>query len=105
MVQIVYILCSLACVLCAVLLMRGYKRSGHQLLFWSATCFIILAFANFILVVDLVLIPKGLDLLLWRSCMSLVAISDGAIRTRGLMNPNRHSPSSSSTKPPTTSRR
>jgi hypothetical protein len=74
MVQIVYILCSLACVLCAVLLMRGYKRSKHQLLFWSAMCFIILAFANFILVVDLVLVPTGVDLLIWRSCMSLIAM-------------------------------
>jgi hypothetical protein len=75
MVQIVYILCSLACLLCAVLLMRGYKHSKHELLFWSATCFIILALANIILVVDLVILgPDGMDLLLWRSCMSLVAM-------------------------------
>lgn len=74
MVQLVYILCTLAALLCAVLLMRGYMRTKHSLLFWSAVCFIILALSNIILVVDLVLIPTGVDLLLWRSGMSLAAM-------------------------------
>lgn len=75
MAHVVYILCTLASLLCAVLLMRGYKRSKHDLLFWSAVCFMILALANVILVVDLVVIgPDGADLLLWRSGLSLVAM-------------------------------
>jgi hypothetical protein len=39
------------------------------------------------------------------SCTSRSAISDGAIRMRGLITPVRHSASSASTKPPTTRRR
>ncbi|MEZ0276509.1 MAG: DUF5985 family protein [Roseimicrobium sp.] len=75
MAQLVYILCTLAALLCAVLLMRGYKRSKHDLLFWSAMCFMILALANIILVVDLVVLgPDGADLVLWRSGLSLVGM-------------------------------
>jgi hypothetical protein len=74
MAHLVYFLCTLAALLCAILLMRGYKRSKHSLLFWSAMCFAILALANVVLVIDLVLIPTGVDLLLWRSGLSLVAM-------------------------------
>ncbi len=74
MAHLVYFLCTLAALLCAILLMRGYKRSRHSLLFWSAMCFIILALANVVLFVDLVLIPTGVDLLLWRSSLSLLAM-------------------------------
>jgi hypothetical protein len=75
MAHVVYFLCTLSALLCAVLLMRGYKRSKHELLFWSAMCFIILALSNIILVIDLVIIgPDGVDLLLWRSGLSLVGL-------------------------------
>jgi uncharacterized protein involved in response to NO len=76
MAEVVYILCSLASLLCAVLLMRGYRRSKHELLFWSAVCFIILGVANIVLVIDLVIIgTEGADLSLWRTALSLVAMS------------------------------
>ena len=75
MPQVVYILCSLASLLCAVLLMRGYRRSKHDLLFWSAWCFIILGLANIVLVIDLVIIgPEGADLSLWRTLLTLVGM-------------------------------
>lgn len=74
MAETVYILCTLACLLCAVLLIRGYRKSRHPLLFWSALCFIIMALANVVLVIDLVVIPHGVDLLLWRSGLSLAAL-------------------------------
>ena len=65
MAEVVYILCAVTSLACAVLLIRGYVRSRSRLLFWSAVCFVGLAFNNAILVVDLVLI-RDVDLSTWR---------------------------------------
>jgi hypothetical protein len=54
---LVYILCALTSLLCAVLLWRGYRRSGLRLLFWSSLCFWILALSNALLFLDLVVFP------------------------------------------------
>jgi hypothetical protein len=54
---LVYILCALTSIGCAVLLWRGYRRSGLRLLFWSSICFWILAVSNGMLVLDLVVFP------------------------------------------------
>ena len=76
MAEVVYILCFLASLLCAVLLMRGYRRSKHELLFWSALCFIILGVGNIVLVIDLVILgPEGADLSLWRTALTLVGMT------------------------------
>ncbi len=40
MAELVYALCALTSVACAVLLLRGYAHSGTRLLLWSALCFI-----------------------------------------------------------------
>lgn len=57
MAEYVYILCTLTSALCAVLLYRGYRRSGARLLLWSACCFLGLALNNLMLYVDIVLMP------------------------------------------------
>lgn len=75
MAATVYILCTLSCLACAVLLLRGYRNSQLELLFWSSACFFILAIANILLVVDLVIYPgKAIDLSVLRSAVTLVAI-------------------------------
>jgi hypothetical protein len=78
---VVYILCTVTCVVCAFQLWRGYRRTQLQLLFWSAICFFILAIANALLFVDLAVFPgvavivlPGLELLTVRSCLTLVAL-------------------------------
>lgn len=53
MVGIVYVLCALTSLVCAVLLLRGYRQSGSRLLFWSGLCFVGLALNNLLLVADL----------------------------------------------------
>lgn len=58
MAEVVYILCAVMCIGCAVLLFRGYRRSATQLLFWSALCFLFLSLNNIVLVVDLLLLPN-----------------------------------------------
>ena len=55
--EIVYILCSLTALACALLLARGYFRSRARILFWSALCFAFLTINNILLFVDLILLP------------------------------------------------
>ena len=49
---LVYLLCALTSGACAVLLWRGWRRSGARLLFWSMLCFVGLCLNNLLLVVD-----------------------------------------------------
>jgi len=75
MAEAVYILCALTAAACAALLLRGYKRSGHRLLFWSGLCFVLLFLNNVLLVLDKVIYPgPQLDLSLVRSVVSLLGV-------------------------------
>lgn len=70
---IIYLLCALTCVGAAVLLWRGYRRSRQRLLYWSALCFAIMAVANGLLILDLVLLPE-VYILPWRSGVTQIAL-------------------------------
>jgi len=59
--SVVYILGSLTSLWCAILLLRGYQRVKKRLLLWSGLCFLALALSNFLVLVDLELLP-GRDL-------------------------------------------
>ena len=59
--SVVYILGSLTSLWCAILLLRGYQRVKKRLLLWSGLCFLALALSNFLVFVDLELLP-GQDL-------------------------------------------
>ena len=73
MAETVYILCALTSTACALLLLRGFRRSHAPLLFWSALCFVGLGCNNLLLLVDLVLVPS-VDLSVLRSVTALVAV-------------------------------
>ena len=73
MATLVYALCALTSVTCAVLLFRGYAASGARLLLWAALCFVGLATNNVLLFVDLGLAP-GVDLSVWRSLPTLAGL-------------------------------
>lgn len=75
MAEAVYILCALTSVACAVLLLRGYFRSGLRLLLWSGLCFVLLAFSNVLLFVDLALLGPETDLSVVRSSLALVGVA------------------------------
>jgi hypothetical protein len=75
MAEIIYVLCAITSVTCAVLLLRGYRRSRVRLLLWSSICFIGLAINNVILFVDLVLLPTTSDLSLLRSAAALAGLA------------------------------
>ena len=69
---LVYLLCAATCLLCAVMLFRGYARHKVRLLFWSGLCFLGLMIDNVILYVDVVVMPD-VDLSIWRKLPGLVA--------------------------------
>jgi hypothetical protein len=70
---VVYLLCAATCLLCAILLFRGYARTRVRLLFWSALCFVGLMLDNVMLYVDIVVVPE-VDLMIWRKLPGLLAM-------------------------------
>ena len=73
MAGIIYTLCALTAILCAVLLLLSYKRSGYRLLLWSGLCFAGLTLNNLLLVVDKLVVPH-VDLSPWRTGVALLAM-------------------------------
>jgi hypothetical protein len=57
MAAIIYSLCSITCLACAVLLLRGYARTRAHLLLWSGLCFVGLTANNVLLVLDRIVFP------------------------------------------------
>ena len=72
--DLVYLLCFIASALCAGLLLRQYFRVASPVLLWSSACFIFLAVANLLVVVDRIVFPE-LELRLARLVLTLLAIS------------------------------
>lgn len=58
MAAAVYILGFVVTLTCGVLLTRAYAAGRKRLLLWSAVCFFGLAISNFLVFVDLVLLPN-----------------------------------------------
>lgn len=73
MAELVYLLCALASIGCAGLLLRQYRRARTQILFWSGLCFVGFSINNAILVLDQVFVPQ-VDLSLLRNAIALVAL-------------------------------
>ena len=71
---LVYTLCFLTSSACVVLLLRNYRRTGARLLLWSALCFLFLAFNNFVVSLDLLLLPD-FDFRVARLLLALAAIA------------------------------
>ncbi|MDQ2665535.1 MAG: DUF5985 family protein [Gemmatimonadota bacterium] len=69
----VYFLCALTSLLCAVMLLRGYGRTGVRLLLWSGLCFACFALNNVILIIDVQMLPDR-DLSVLRTLPSLLGM-------------------------------
>jgi uncharacterized protein DUF5985 len=70
----VFVLCFLTSAACAWLLVRSYARSKARILMWSTACFVLLAVNNFLVVIDLVVLPTEIDLTVLRNASSLAAV-------------------------------
>jgi hypothetical protein len=73
MTGIVYLLCAATCLLCAVMLFRGYARTGVRLLLWSGLCFVALMLENIMLYVDVVVVPS-VSLVIVRKIPGLIGV-------------------------------
>jgi hypothetical protein len=82
MPEVVYSLCFLMALVCAVLLTRSYFARRSSLLMWSSLCFVGLAISNLLLVIDLVITGASVDLSVVRQACALVAL---AMLTIGLV--------------------
>jgi hypothetical protein len=71
---VIYLLCFLASVLCALLLLRGYQRSQARLLLWSGLCFGFLSLNNLAVLLDLLVVAE-LDLQVWRHLAAFAAVT------------------------------
>ena len=66
MIDVIYVLCALTSLACAVLLWRGWRQTHARLLFWSSLCFFGFFLNNLLLIVDLRVLPE-IDLALVRT--------------------------------------
>ncbi|MGH8607512.1 MAG: DUF5985 family protein [Gammaproteobacteria bacterium] len=73
MAAVIYTLCALTALLCAVLLLRAYRRSRYPLLLWSGLCFMGLTGNNALVVIEKLVIPDA-DLSTWRLLIGLLAM-------------------------------
>ncbi|MBW4050682.1 MAG: hypothetical protein HIU85_04345 [Proteobacteria bacterium] len=74
MAEGVYMLCAVTSILCALLLLRGYRATRARLLFWASLCFGFLALNNVILYIDLVVLPTQIDLFWYRNTSAVAGM-------------------------------
>jgi hypothetical protein len=74
MADVVFVLCALTSLVCAVLLWRGYLHSRARLLFWSALCFACLVLNNVLLIIDVRVVPLT-DLTVWRTLPAVIGVA------------------------------
>jgi hypothetical protein len=70
----VYVLCALASLACALLLLAAYRRERTRLLLWTCLCFGWLAVNSVLLVVDRVVV-SDVDLSVARASSALVGLA------------------------------
>jgi hypothetical protein len=83
--SVVYALCALTSLVCAVLLLSQYRKHRDRILLWSGLCFSGLTLNSLLLFADYVLVP-GVDLALYRSATaaaSMLLLLMGLIREGG----------------------
>lgn len=71
MAFLVYALCAITSLACAVMLLRAHGRSRVRLLLWTSLCFFGLAANNALLLADMLF---GFDLQVWRKVPALAGI-------------------------------
>lgn len=74
MAQLVYLLCALTSMGCAILLLKSYGRQRARLLLWSGMCFVCFGISNIVLFFDLIIFPN-LDFSLLRQGFTLAGLA------------------------------
>ena len=74
MAELVYALCAITSLACALLLGRAYRQTKQRLLMWSTLCFVGLFANNVLTFIDLIVLPLQTDLHWVRSATGFVAV-------------------------------
>jgi hypothetical protein len=74
MAEVVYVLCAVTSIACAVMLFRAWRASRTGLLAWSTAAFAVFALNNIFLFLDLIVIVD-VDLSFVRTLTALVAVT------------------------------
>ena len=74
MPTLVYGLCALTCLLCTVLLLRGYRESRQRLQLLMSVGFAGLTINNVLLPIDMVWLATDVDLSILRSAFGLASM-------------------------------
>jgi hypothetical protein len=72
--ELVYLLCMLTSVGCALLLLRRWVHGRTRLLLWVALCFVGLALNNLLLFVDMVVVGPDVDLSILRQTPAVLGV-------------------------------
>lgn len=72
---VVYVLCALTSLLCTLLLLRSYRRSGQRLLLLIGLAFAGLTVNNILLPIDRVWLKTEIDLSVVRSGVGFVSVA------------------------------
>lgn len=73
MANMIYLLCAVTALACAVLVLRSYRLTRHRLLLWCGLCFSGMFLTNLLLIIDRLVVPET-DLSTVRLCAGLVAL-------------------------------
>jgi hypothetical protein len=71
--KLVFALCGLTSIACAIMLLKAYRGNRTPLLLWTGLCFGLLALSNILLFVDLVLTGPAVDLSVYRNATTAAA--------------------------------
>lgn len=83
MIELIFILCAVTSVGCAITLLRSYHKDRSRILLWTAMCFVGIALNNVLLAVDLLVLPHtDIGGPFWRNLLSAIS---GAILLFGLI--------------------
>ena len=74
MTAILYSLCAVIALFSAVMLLRGFRRTGYELLRWSSYCFFGFTVNNVVLFMDRIIFPEA-DMHVWRLLTALISVS------------------------------
>lgn len=73
--EVVYSLCALTSLGCAVLLIRSWLQTRAKLLAWSSACFVGFTVNNALLVFDLVVFKTETDLSMLRAITAFISVA------------------------------
>jgi len=74
MAAVVYLLCAITSLVCAIMLFRAFQRNKFRLLFWSCMGFTGFALNNILLFMDVVLFPDVTYIINFRTIPAVIGM-------------------------------